>query len=49
MTLKNNPEQAISYYLDALEKLPNDTVIKRKIAHIYYILKDWKNAYKYYS
>ncbi len=49
MTLKNNPEQAISYYLDALEKLPNDTVIKRKIAHTYYILRDWKNAYKYYS
>jgi tetratricopeptide (TPR) repeat protein len=49
MTLKNNPDQALSYYLDALEKLPNDTVIKRKIAHTYYILKDWKNAYKYYS
>ncbi len=49
MTLKNNPEQAISYYLNALEKLPNDIIIKRKIAHTYYLLKDWKNAYSYYS
>lgn len=49
MTLKNNPEQAISYYLDALERLPDDIVIKRKLAHTYYLLRDWKNAYKYYS
>jgi tetratricopeptide (TPR) repeat protein len=49
MTLKNNPNQAISYYLSVLEKLPKDTVIKRKIAHTYYLLRDWKNAYSYYS
>jgi hypothetical protein len=49
MTLKNNPDQAIAYYLHALEKLPNDIVIKRKIAHSYYIVRDWKNAYLQYS
>lgn len=49
MALKNNPNQAVSYYLHVLEKLPNDIVIKRKIAHTYYLLRDWKNAYLYYS
>lgn len=49
MTLKNNPEQAVTYYVHALEKLPNDIVIKRKLAHTYYLLRDWKNAYIQYS
>ncbi len=49
MTLKNNPEQALIYYRTALERLPEDIVIRRKIAHIYYLLRDWKNAYDNYA
>lgn len=49
MTLKNNPEQAIAYYQQALEQLPNDIVIQRKLAHTYFLTKDWKNSYRYYS
>lgn len=48
MTLKNNPEQALVYYLAALERLPEDIVVRRKIAHIYYLMRDWRNAYDYY-
>lgn len=46
--LKNNPDSALSYYLQVAEKLPNDTVIKKKIAHTYVLKKDWQNAYQYY-
>ena len=49
MTLKNNPEKAIVYYQEALEKLPTDIVIQRKMAHTYFLLKNWKNAYDIYS
>ena len=49
MTLKNNPEKAILYYQEALEKLPDDVIIRRKIAHTYYLLRNWKNAYDEYS
>ncbi len=49
MSLKNNPQEAIKYYQTALEQLPNDIVIRRKIAHTYYVLRDWKNAYFHYS
>lgn len=49
MTLKNNPEEAIKYYQVALEQLPDDIIIRRKIAHTYYLLRDWKNAYLNYS
>lgn len=49
MTLKNNPEEAIKYYQTALEQLPNDIIIRRKIAHTYYLLRDFKNAYLNYS
>lgn len=48
MTLKNNPEQALLYYKNVLEELPDDIVIRRKIAHVYYLLRDWKNAYDNY-
>lgn len=48
MTLKNNPEQALLYYKNVLEELPDDIVIRRKIAHVYYLLRDWKNAYENY-
>jgi tetratricopeptide (TPR) repeat protein len=49
MTLKNNPEQAIAYYSAALEKLPNDIVIRRKIAHAYYLSRNWRDAYMNYA
>ena len=49
MTLKNNPEKALIYYQAALEKLPDDIVIRRKIAHIYYQLRNWNDAYANYA
>ena len=49
MTLKNNPEQALAYYQAALEQLPDDIVIRRKIAHAYYLTRNWKDAYANYA
>jgi tetratricopeptide (TPR) repeat protein len=49
MTLKNNPEQAIAYYSAALEQLPDDIVIRRKIAHAYYLSRNWRDAYTNYA
>lgn len=49
MALKNNPEKAILYYQAALEKLPDDIIIRRKFAHTYFLLRDWKNSYLNYS
>lgn len=48
-TVKNNPEEALTYYLQVAEKLPDDVIIKKKIAHAYFLLKDWTNAYKYFT
>ncbi len=42
--LKNNPDEALTYYLTVAEKLPDDVVIQKKIGHAYYLKKDWKNA-----
>jgi tetratricopeptide (TPR) repeat protein len=47
-TLKNNPDEALSYYLTVAEKLPDDVVIQKKIGHAYSLKKDWKNAYAAY-
>lgn len=30
------------------EKLPDDVIIKKKIAHAYFLQKDWTNAYAYF-
>ena len=49
MTLKNNPEKAIAYYSAALEQLPDDIVIRRKMAHAYYQTRNWPNAYDNYA
>ncbi len=49
MTLKNNPEAALLYYKAALEQLPNDIVIRRKIAHAYYLTRNWNDAYNNYA
>jgi tetratricopeptide (TPR) repeat protein len=46
---KNNPEEALVSYLEALEKLPDDLVIEKKIAEAYYASKDWSNAYLYFT
>jgi tetratricopeptide (TPR) repeat protein len=47
--IKNNPEEALTYYLQVAEKLPDDIVIQKKIAHAYILQRDWKNAYHYYT
>ena len=49
LALKNNPEDAIAYYTIALENLPNDIVIRRKIAHAYYQTRNWRDAYLNYA
>lgn len=49
MTLKNNPEKAIAYYSAALERLPDDIIIRRKIAHAYYLTRNWRDAYMNYA
>jgi len=46
--VKNNPEDALAYYLQVEEKLPDDIVVKKKIAHAYYLQKNWKQAYRYF-
>ncbi|PID84448.1 hypothetical protein CSB09_00805 [Candidatus Gracilibacteria bacterium] len=48
MIAKNQPKQALGYYLFVLKKIPDDIVLLRKIAHSYFLLKDWKNAYSFY-
>lgn len=47
-SLQNAPEEALSYYLQIQEKIPDDQVVRKKIAHVYFLLKDWKNAYLQY-
>lgn len=47
-SLKNNPDEALVYYMQALEKLPDDILIQKKIGNIYFQKKDWKNAYDFY-
>lgn len=46
--IKNNPEEALAYYLQVAEKLPEDVILKKKIWHAYYLKKDWYNAYAAY-
>jgi tetratricopeptide (TPR) repeat protein len=47
-SLRNNSEEALSYYLQVAEKLPNDLVVRKKIAHVYALQKNWKAAYENY-
>ena len=44
----NKPDEALVRYLEALEKLPGDIVLEKKIAHAYFLKKDFTNAHKYY-
>ena len=45
---RNNPDEALAYYLQVAEKLPNDVILQKKIWHAYYAKKDWTNAYAAY-
>lgn len=45
-SLRNAPEEALAYYLSVEEKLPNDQVVRKKLAHVYYVMKDWWRAYR---
>ncbi len=47
-SLRNAPEEALSYYLSTQEKLPNDQVVRKKTANVYYLLKNWARAYEEY-
>lgn len=47
-SLRNNPEEALSYYLSIAERIPTDQIIRKKIAHVYFLQKNWKSAYASY-
>ncbi len=47
-SLQNAPEEALSYYLSIQEKIPDDQVVRKKIAHVYFLLKNWSKAYSEY-
>lgn len=47
-SLKSDKETALRYYLGAYIRLKDDNVLERKIADVYFDLKDFGNAYKYY-
>ncbi len=38
----------MKYYLSIAEKIPNDQIIRKKIAHVYFLQKNWKSAYTNY-
>lgn len=46
--MRNAPEEALSYYLSVEEKLSDDQVVRKKIAHVYYVMKDWTRSYSKY-
>ncbi len=48
MIVKNQPKEALGYYLAALQKIPDDIVLIRKIAHSYFLLKNWEQSYEYF-
>ena len=48
-SIKNMKETALQYYLDAYEKLPNDHIIEKKIWDTYFEMKNFWNAYSYYT
>ncbi len=47
-SLRNAPEDALKYYLEVAERLPDDQVVRKKIAHVYFLQKSWKQAYQNY-
>lgn len=48
MMTKNNPQEALDFYLPVLEKLPEDVVLHKKVAQTYFLLKNWRKAYLHY-
>ena len=48
-SIKSDQETALRYYLNAYLRLKDDNVLERKIAGAYFDLKDFGNAYKYYT
>ena len=48
-SLRNAPEEALSYYISVAEKIPKDQVVRKKIAHVYYLMKNWGRAYAEYT
>lgn len=49
LLLQNNAIDAISLYTQVLERIPDDIVVRRKLAHAYFLTHDWKNAYEHYT
>lgn len=47
-SLRNAPEDALAYYMEALEKLPGDPIIRKKVAHVYALMKNWSRSYREY-
>ncbi len=45
----NNLDDALVQYLEALEKLPGDIVLEKKIGLTYFRMKDFSNAYLHFS
>lgn len=48
MMTKNNPKEALEYYLAVLAELPGDIVLERKIAIAYFLMKQWNESYTYF-
>jgi tetratricopeptide (TPR) repeat protein len=48
-SIKNMKETALDYYLNAYKRLPNDTVLEKKIGDTYFEMKNYTNAYEYYK
>jgi tetratricopeptide (TPR) repeat protein len=42
-------ETALDYYLNAYKRLPNDTVLEKKIGDTYFEMKNYTKAYEYYK
>jgi hypothetical protein len=47
-SLRNAPEEALNYYLQVQEKLPYDHVVRKKTAHVFYVIKNWSRCYAEY-
>lgn len=46
--LRNDPDSALAYYLESMKQLPDDVTLKKKVANIYFSMKQWSNAYMLY-
>jgi tetratricopeptide (TPR) repeat protein len=49
LLLQNNAIEAISLYTQVLERIPDDIVVRRKLAHVYFLTHNWKSAYQNYT